>query len=138
MSYTYEHVFAQPAKVVSINEISGRHWAVAARNFKTFWEKAGWAHGNELRHTLRKDRFQTPLEVPATIQFVFSVEGTRRRDGHNYAGTVCKWFIDGMVLAKVFKDDTTEHLTLGDTTFRIVPHRAPKMGYITLTIEERP
>lgn len=135
MSYTVTHVCAQPGKAVSINEVFGRSWQKQQANKKA-WLEAGWAHGNEIKAALRRDKVITPLQRPATIRFSFSVVGERRRDAHNYAGTICKWFIDGLVLAKVFKDDSSEHLTLLDPTFQIVKHHAPKMMSITIEMED--
>lgn len=45
-----------------------------------------------------------PLLVTVTIPFTTN----RRRDPHNYCGTVVKAIIDGLVLAEVVPDDTPE------------------------------
>lgn len=42
------------------------------------------------------------LEIPFTQN--------RRRDAHNYCGTVLKATIDGLVEAGAFEDDSTDHL----------------------------
>ena len=109
---------AMPAKLMSINELQGRDWKYAAST-KSLWMDAGYYHGLELRDILRAAKLATP--VKARIGFDFDVRQNRRRDGHNYAGTVCKWFIDGMVTAKVFADDSSDHVELVDSTFTSNP-----------------
>ena len=137
MSYALSHIFRQPAKLVSINETAGRSWQSTSA-FKRFWREAGWAHGNEIKHELHRIGFATPLRVPATVDFCFNAYTNTRRDGHNYSGTVCKWFIDGMVQAKVFYDDSVEHLTLLDPTFVVVPRSEPLTAIVTLEMGTRP
>lgn len=114
----------QPGKLISINEIAGRDWRSYSRT-KNVWMDAGYYHGVELRSTLRKMRCATPVDRPVALQFEFDVHGKRERDGHNYASTVVKWFVDGMVIAKVLVDDSTEHLSVDDTTFTVVPFKEP-------------
>ena len=108
---------AQPAKLMSINELQGRDWKYASRT-KSYWMDIGYYSGLELRNRFRTGaRLPTPLTIKARVQFDFDVRQNRRRDGHNYAGTVCKWMIDGMVIAKVFADDSSDHVELLDSTF---------------------
>ena len=54
-----------------------------------------------------------PLLVTVTIPF----KDNRRRDPHNYCGTVVKAIIDGLVLAGIVPDDTPEW----------IGHREPKL-----------
>lgn len=42
------------------------------------------------------------------------VRGRRRRDPHNYTGTVVKAIVDGLVDAGFWPDDTGEHVTIVD------------------------
>jgi hypothetical protein len=107
---------AQPTKLISINELQGRNWKYSGRT-KEQWMNAGYYHGLELRSMFRAGKLNTPLEGKARVGFDFDVRQNRRRDGHNYAGTVCKWFIDGMVIAKVFADDSSDYVELVDSTF---------------------
>lgn len=110
----------QPSKVISINELAGKH-PMAFYQHKRYWEEAGYWHGQRFRSELRKHRVQTPLTEKVAVQFDFDMRSNRRRDGHNYAGTVCKWFIDGLVTAKFLADDSTEHVALLDSTFTTKP-----------------
>jgi hypothetical protein len=111
---------AQPAKLMSINELQGRDWRYAAKT-KSSWMDAGYYNGLQLRDILRAAKLTTPLESKTRVGFDFDVRQNRRRDGHNYASTVVKWFIDGMVVAKVFVDDSTDHVELADSIFTANP-----------------
>lgn len=51
---------------------------------------------------------------PSTVQVTIPFSTNRRRDPHNYTGTVVKWIIDGLVLAGVWPDDTAEYVTVQD------------------------
>jgi hypothetical protein len=111
---------AQPGELLSINRVHGRRWE---QNWPTkkAWKDAGFWHGSNVRSQLMADEgLETPLSQPVFIQFDFDVRDRQRRDGHNYASTVCKWFIDGLVQAKVLIDDSAEYLRLEDPTFRLV------------------
>lgn len=49
---------------------------------------------------------------PSTIQVTIPFDTGRRRDPHNYVGTVCKSVIDGLVQAGVWPDDNPEYVTV--------------------------
>ena len=119
-----------PGKLVSINETSGKHWATFGKT-KEVWIQAGYVYGFQWRRELRELRVPTPLRDRATVAIDFDVRETRRRDGHNYSGTVVKWFVDGMVTAKMFTDDSSEHLEVRDPTFSVRP-RGRQMMRVTL------
>ena len=125
--------FPQPGKLVSINETAGHRWQ-AHRGVKELWEEAGWGHGNRMRADLKTLDVVTPLQEAAMIKFDFTVPAERRRDGHNYASTICKWFVDGLVLAKVFVDDDYLHLHLDDASFTVekLPANKQRMMRVTL------
>lgn len=110
----------QPGEVISLNRLSGRHPAVVAGHRRS-WKDAGYWYGQTWRSELRKNKIPTPLTDKVAIQFDFDMRSVRRRDGHNYAGTVCKWFIDGLVLAKFLQDDSSEWVELLDSTFTLNP-----------------
>ena len=124
----------QPGRLLSINDVAGRSWASVATT-KNHWLEGGWASGTNIRADLRQRRIITPLQVPCVIQFNYSVPVERRRDGHNYASTVGKWFIDGMVLARLFVDDDTTHLTVNDATFTVVEKPKSAQRDMTVTLE---
>lgn len=98
-----------PAELVSINKAAGRsHHATTSA--KAAWRDAGrqlCADAVADLEPLRGLRVEVTVALP--------VRDNRRRDGHNYAGTVCKWLIDGMVLSQVVvPDDAAPWLALGD------------------------
>jgi hypothetical protein len=124
----------QPGKLVSINEVAGKSWQ-SVQGHKRWWMQGGWAHGLTIAQELNWGGITTPLHEPATIQFEYSVPVHRHRDGHNYAGTITKWFIDGMVIAKVFRDDSVEHLTVRDATFKVEKLPVHHGREMTVTLE---
>jgi hypothetical protein len=116
----------QPAKVWSINEISGVHPMSVAR-IRSPWRDAGFWHAGGLKWVLGRSGISTPLERRAILQFDFDMKSYRRRDGHNYSSTVCKWFIDGLVMAGIFVDDSTDWIELRDPTFTVTRCRQMNM-----------
>lgn len=128
-------VAQMPAKLISINEVAGKHWG-AVHGLKERWRDAGYWHGADLRGRLIKGRVVHLLD-PVEVQFDFDVLSNARRDGHNYAGTVCKWFIDGMVKSGLLFDDSSDHLTLKDSTFSRTDRITPQMR-VTLETPNEP
>ena len=49
---------------------------------------------------------------PSTVEVFIPFTTNRRRDPHNYVGTVVKWIIDGLVYAGAWPDDTPEWVTV--------------------------
>jgi hypothetical protein len=45
---------------------------------------------------------------PSIVRVTIPFTQHRRRDPHNYVGTVVKWIIDGLVYAGAWPDDTPE------------------------------
>lgn len=96
--------FPPPHKVWSINERI--HWAERSRRVRA-WEHAAYMAARQDRISDLPGRWEVTLRLPfATL---------RRRDPHNYTGTVVKAVIDGLVRAKVWPDDTPEHVTVKDS-----------------------
>jgi Holliday junction resolvase RusA-like endonuclease len=70
---------------------------------------------------------------PSTVQVSIPFSNERRRDPHNYTGTVVKWIIDGLVRAGVWADDNPKYVTVLDpvlvigneVTVTIRPREAP-------------
>lgn len=52
---------------------------------------------------------------PSTVQVTIPFATNRRRDPHNYTGTVVKWIVDGLVRAGIWPDDTPEYVTVLDS-----------------------
>lgn len=96
--------FPAPARTPSINQVNGEHWA------RYYEDKKAWQGVAKL--SLRLDASiglpLSPSKVTVTIPF----KQNRRRDPHNYVGTVVKWIIDGLVYACAWPDDTPEWVTV--------------------------
>lgn len=69
---------------------------------------------------------QKPSFVTVTIPF----STKRRRDPHNYCGTVVKSIIDGMVTAGAWKDDTPEYVRHIEPVLIV-----DKSGLVTVLLE---
>lgn len=60
----------------------------------------GWCNSNGVNRSLN----------PALVRIHIPFRVNRRRDPHNYCGTVVKAVIDGLVMAGAWKDDTPEYV----------------------------
>jgi hypothetical protein len=101
--------FEPPDKVFSINEKP--HWSIAA-SMKSSWRSAGAVYGRKARIDAKLPRPSFTDGVRVQVFLPFRTE--RRRDAHNYTGTVVKALIDGMRDAGLFPDDTPEYVTVMD------------------------
>jgi Holliday junction resolvase RusA-like endonuclease len=112
--------FPPPGEVWSENRAG--NWRKNMRLHKTWADCVAWYW-----RTLRKTWTPRPCLVLVTLTFPTS----RRRDPHNYVGTVCKAIVDGLVHAGVFPDDTAEWVT--------VPEPALRVGepWVAVRIEDR-
>ena len=57
--------------------------------------------------------------VPAVVWVTLTFREKRRRDPHNYVGTVVKALVDGLVRVGVWPDDTPEWVTVAEPVLRI-------------------
>lgn len=92
----------------SINE--EKHWATKA-SLRRAWREAGWAYG------LKVTRPRPPSVIEVTLPF----RQHRRRDPHNYVGTVVKSLIDGFVDAGLWPDDTPEWVSVAEPKIEVGP-----------------
>jgi hypothetical protein len=97
--------FPAPAKPWGAND--NWHWAKISP-LKKAWKNAAAIYG---RSSLVRP---TEAIIPANVQVTIPFTSNRRRDPHNYTGTVVKAIIDGLVLAGYWPDDTEEYLTVLD------------------------
>lgn len=94
---TFERIeFPPPAKPWSTNQDRNLHHLRRAELIKQ-WKGAA----RLLAGYLTRDR-------PGIVQVWIPFGDKRRRDPHNYCGTVVKAIIDGLVMAGVWPDDTPE------------------------------
>lgn len=106
-----------PTPPLSMNDAKGMHWR-QIRDRCDPWRDAvawtaksrrTWAHAFIAEHGL-------PLVVRLTIPFAVD----RRRDAHNYTGTVCKAVIDGLVIARWVPDDTAAWIEVHDPLLTVL------------------
>ena len=97
--------FAKPTvDIPSINATHSWHWS-KTRQLRAAWKEAGFLYGRQAINR-RKGWEQQPVVVPVSLPFAQN----RRRDAHNYTGTVIKWLVDGLVAAGIIPDDSIEWL----------------------------
>ncbi len=97
-------LLALPADPVSVNETAGTHWSVFYRTKKA-WIGAA--------RQLAEVSGLGPLP-PCQVKVIIPFREKRRRDPHNYVGTVCKWIIDGLVEAGVWPDDNPDWVEVAE------------------------
>ena len=103
--------FEAPARVLSTNHTTSHHWREWHKDKKR-WREAGFQLGTETNSLFWSAE---PTDVQLSLPFGVS----RKRDPHNFVGTVCKWFIDGMVMAEVWPDDTPEYVRVIEPGLRL-------------------
>lgn len=120
--------FPPPDKPWSVNEIprnvkeriAQSHRKQQWRDTTTMLAKAGFRH------------VPKPLP-PCRVQVWIPFPTNRRRDAHNYTGTVVKAIIDGMVRAGLWPDDNPDWILVDDS----VPYKGDTV-VILLTPREAP
>lgn len=98
--------FYPPCAAWSVNQ--KRHWA-ADRRDRELWFYSASIYARQAN--FRGQPF--PLS-PSTVAVTIPFDSNRRRDPHNYTGTVVKAIIDGLVRAGCWPDDTAEFVTVID------------------------
>ena len=110
----YEISFAVPDKQWSTNQDRNLNpYARAERilTWKTTTHLAWASYCNRERIKRRVGNSLVQVEIP--------FRQNRRRDPHNYCGTVVKAIIDGLVLAGAWPDDTAEYVEHISPTLRV-------------------
>lgn len=93
--------FDAPMPPMSVNEANRLHWS-KRRASSAVWRDAAYYYARQakLAQRVKKQRCSVRVYLPFMT--------VRRRDPHNYVGTTVKAIIDGLVLAKVWPDDTPQ------------------------------
>ncbi len=122
-----ELTFTAPSKPWSTNEDRTMHHMVRAERIKE-WKTATQLTFISHINRNKMKRAQYPSLVWVTIPFTTA----RRRDPHNYCGTVVKAIIDGLVKGGAWEDDTVKYVrhvepTLVKDTEGLVIVRLEKM-----------
>ena len=94
--------FTPPTKPISVNQLQGKHWT-AASVAKNKWVNEGVKAG--LEHTDDFDAFRGHrIEITVAIPF----PDKRRRDPHNYTGSVVKALTDGFTRSGALVPDDNQ------------------------------
>lgn len=119
--------FHAPTEPLSINRANTLHWAARDRLLKP-WRLIVETYA---RRMVRRGWKPVPLTIQVTLPF----RTNRRRDPHNYTGTVVKAIVDGLVRGGVIPDDTPEWATIMDPVLEVQPKKAhqPLTARVTLT-----
>lgn len=120
--------FPPPAVPLSVNDAPMSGFA-RNRQLKP-WRLRAFAAGHNL---VMAGWAPAPITVQATLPFATR----RRRDPHNYTGTVVKSMVDGLVSAGVVPDDTAEWVTVMDPVLVVVETRIHARQRVILEIRER-
>lgn len=87
------------------------------------------AHNAIVKRGGREKFRQVPIAVQVTLPF----RSGRRRDPHNYTGTVVKAIVDGLKDAGLVPDDTPEWVTVLDPIIQVMPEPTPLRCTVTIT-----
>ena len=109
MNLNLSFTFEPPDKVWTINE--RLHWSATA-GLKSSWRMAGSVYGRKARLDAKMPR--PAFDDGAQVQVRLPFRTERRRDAHNYTGTVVKAVVDGLVDAGLFPDDSSGYVTVMD------------------------
>lgn len=102
--------FPVPEKPWSINETpTSVHAKIKQHGYKTAWRDTAYVVARAA--TARDPRRGLG---PSNIQVTIPFNTNRRRDPHNYTGTVVKAVVDGLTRAGLWPDDNVEHVTVLD------------------------
>lgn len=94
--------FGVPAPPWSTNQDRNLNPYKRAERVK-LWKQVAYLHAK----ALYREHGNQPFD-PSIVQIHIPFSQERRRDPHNYCGTVLKAVIDGLVLAGLWPDDTPE------------------------------
>lgn len=123
--------FPQPGELVSENAVNRMHWAQRKRLMDP-WKDAAAYSVMSLGHSLKLELWGEPKTVTVYLPFTTN----RRRDPHNYVGTVCKAIVDGLVIGGLWPDDNPSYVSLAEpklTVYKNLPPNRPPPVDIILT-----
>lgn len=123
--------FTAPTYPVSINDTKGRHWSWSRARLDP-WKDQAWVAAHNWRIRSYKRGYQAR---PITVQVVIPFRQGRRRDPHNYTGTVVKAVVDGLVRAAIVPDDNPRWVSVLEPELLVV---SDPLGPLTCTVRIRP
>lgn len=108
--------FPQPDAPPTINYLNSmQHWAQRDRALKPWreWTALSWWKVKRTRAA------QVLVGVPCLIEVTFSFATKRKRDPHNYVGSVVKAMIDQLVHEGVWPDDDPRWVSVVEPVLQI-------------------
>lgn len=125
--------FTQPNVPLSINDAKGN--PMRAYRLLKPWRRVVQVLARNYLINYR-NRFGPWKPKPVEIQVELAFKVRRRRDPHNYTGTVVKALVDGIVAAGLIPDDTPDWVTIMDPV--IMPVSPPgRIGIGTAKVHLR-
>ncbi len=100
--------FPPPTEPWSINQEHAKHWSWRYKRIAAWKEMVGWKAVETRLNRQNLPQATVHVEIPFRVN--------RRRDPHNYVGTVVKAVIDGLVEVGVWPDDTPEFVAVAEPT----------------------
>ena len=100
--------FPAPGSAPTINYLTGKHWAQRERVLKPWREWTQLAYWKVKRTALAQSLVGQPAEVLFTLPF----RDRRKRDPHNYIGSVVKACIDQLVHDGFWPDDDPRYVRI--------------------------
>ena len=100
--------FKRPVRPVSVNETASLHWAARKRKLDP-WDAA-------VREAWETVDGSAIVGSPARVHVTLAFPEHRRRDPHNYTGTVVKKIVDTLVRLGVWPDDTPDYVYVDEPT----------------------
>ena len=106
--FEFRHIkfeFTLPDRIWSTNDERNMHFSQRHELVKA------WKGATRMNYLAYRNKREIPPRLaPGIVQLAIPVRDRRKRDPHNYCGTVLKAVIDGLVLAEVWPDDTPEYV----------------------------
>lgn len=124
--------FRAPTKPLSQNNAKGKHWARVNQMLDP-WKAAAHVTAH---NAIVRGEWKATDHRPITVQVAIPFRDVRRRDAHNYTGTIVKAVVDGLVKAGVVPDDTPDWVTVLDPLLEVVGP-LPALAIARVIITER-
>lgn len=129
--------FPAPAEPLSENAAIRLHWA-ARKRVTTPWRDLAITMTRMALARYAREREVWPTQ-PVEVRMALPFRMARRRDPHNYVGTVVKATVDGMVRGGLIPDDSPEWATIAEPTISIQKDKTrPLLATVHITPRSHP
>lgn len=125
--------FPAPAEPISTNAANRLHWA-ARKKVTDPWRDLAILVARHSLAAYARDLGEVWPVQPVNIRMDLPFRTARRRDPHNYVGTVVKATVDGLVRGGIIPDDAPEWASVMEPTLSIQRDKAkPLRATVTIT-----